>query len=118
MEASEVPPIEWTTDQILTVLGIITQGVRNGIQEYMLTEYEGIGHLNDESVEGIQAACRRYTKRNLADGRFVVTRLHFTISPQNNVKDHFTISPQQNGKDYFTISPQKKRKYHFTISPQ
>ena len=55
MEASEAPPIEWKTDQILRLLGINTQGARNSIQEDMLTEPEGIRHLNDEDAEGIQA---------------------------------------------------------------
>ena len=57
MEESEAPPIEWITEEILTMLGINTQGARNGIQEYMLTEPEGIRHLNDEDAEGIQVAC-------------------------------------------------------------
>ena len=56
MEASEASPIEWTTDKILTMLGINTQGERNGIQEDMLMEPKGIGRLNDEDTEGIQAA--------------------------------------------------------------
>ena len=34
------------------MLGINTQGAVNGIQEDMLTEPEGIGHLNDEDAEG------------------------------------------------------------------
>ena len=58
MEVSEAPPIEWTTDKILTVLGINTQGARSNIQEDMLTEPEVIVHLNDEDAEVIQAACR------------------------------------------------------------
>ena len=41
----------------------------------MLTEPEGTRNLNDEDAEGIQAACRGYTKRTLANGRFVVTRV-------------------------------------------
>ena len=57
MEESKAPPIEWITEEILTMLGINTQGARNGIQEYMLTEPEGIRQLNDEDAEGIQAAC-------------------------------------------------------------
>ena len=75
MEALEAPPIKWTTEDILTMLVINTQGARNGIQEDMLTEPEGIRHLNDEDAEVIQAACGGYSKRNLANGRFVVTRL-------------------------------------------
>ena len=67
MDASEAPPIAWTTDKILTMLGINTQGARNGIQEDMLTAPKGIGHLNDEYAEGIQTACRGYAKRTLAD---------------------------------------------------
>ena len=56
MEAWEAPPTEWTTDKILTMLGINTQGARNGIQEFMLAEPKVIGHLNDEDAEGIQAS--------------------------------------------------------------
>ena len=52
----EAPPIEWTTDKILIVLDISTQWARNSIQEDMLMEPEGIGHLNDEDAEGIQAS--------------------------------------------------------------
>ena len=50
MEAPEAPSIEWTTDKIFTMLGINTQGARNGIQEDMLTETKGIVHLNDEDT--------------------------------------------------------------------
>ena len=60
MEAPEAPPIKWTTDEILTMLGINTQGVRNGTQEDMLMEPEGVRHLNDKDVEGIQEACGGY----------------------------------------------------------
>ena len=107
MEASEEPTIKWTTDNILTVLGINTQGARNGIQEDMLTETEGIRNLNDEDAEGTQSACGGYTNRTLANGRFVVMRVHFTISPQQNGKEHFIISPQKNERDHFIISPQQ-----------
>ena len=78
MEASEAPPIECTTDKILTMLGINTQGAKNGIQEGMLTEPERIGHINGEDAEGIQAACVGYTKRTLDYGRFAVTRVQQT----------------------------------------
>ena len=37
MESSEAPPIEWTTDKIITMLGIKKQGARKGIQEDVLT---------------------------------------------------------------------------------
>ena len=57
------------------MLGINTQGERNGIQEDMLTEPEGIGHLNDEDAEGIQAARGGYVKITLANGIFVVMRV-------------------------------------------
>ena len=57
------------------MLGINTQGARNSIQEDMLTEIKGIGHINDEDAEGIQAACGRYAKINIANGRFVVMRV-------------------------------------------
>ena len=46
----EAPPIKWKTDEILTMLGINTQGARKGIQGDMLAEPEGIGHLNDEDA--------------------------------------------------------------------
>ena len=75
MEASYAPPIEWKTDEINTMLGINTQGARNGIQEDMLTETEVIVHLNDEDAEGIQASCGGYAKRTLANARFVVMRV-------------------------------------------
>ena len=75
MEASEAPPIEWTTDEVLTILGINTQWARNDIQEDMLMEPKVIGHLNDEDTEGIQAACGWYAKRTLVNGIFVVTRV-------------------------------------------
>ena len=116
MKASEAPPIEWTTDEILTMLAINTQGARNSIQEDMLTETEGIGHLHDEDdyTEGIQSSCRWCANRTLANGRFVVTRVHFTISPHQNRKEHFTISPQQNGKDHFTTEKCKIAFHHFT----
>ena len=78
MEASEAPPIEWTNEKTLTMLGINTQGSINCIQEDMLTEPEGIKHLDDEDAEGIQAACGGYAKITPANGRFVVTRVHFT----------------------------------------
>ena len=57
------------------MLGINTQGARNGIQEDMLTEPEGIGHLNDEDAEGIQAECGRYAKRTLSNGILLVMRV-------------------------------------------
>ena len=57
------------------MLGINTQVARNVIQEDMLTEPEGIGHLNDEDAEGFQAACGGYTKRTRANGILVVTRI-------------------------------------------
>ena len=38
-------------------------------------ESEGIRHLNDEDVEGIQEACGGYANRTLANGIFVVTRV-------------------------------------------
>ena len=75
MEASEAPPIKWKTDKILTMLGINTQGATSGIQKDMLTEPEVTVHLNDEDAEGIQVACGGYSKRKLANGRFVVTRV-------------------------------------------
>ena len=71
----EAPPIKWTTDKIFTMLGINTQGARKFIQEDMLMEPKGIGHLSDEDAEGIQASCRRNAKRTLINGRFVVTRV-------------------------------------------
>ena len=49
----EGPPIEWTTYEILKMLGINTQGSIKGIQEDMLTKHEGKGQLNDEDSEGI-----------------------------------------------------------------
>ena len=75
MEEPEAPPIKQTTEKILTMFGINTQGARNFIQEDMLTEPKGIGHLNDEDAERIQAACGGYAKRTLANGRFLVTRV-------------------------------------------
>ena len=75
MEASGAPPIKWTADEILTMLGINTQGARNDIQYNMLAEPKVIGHLNYEDAEGIQASCRGYAKRTLANGIFVVTRV-------------------------------------------
>ena len=107
MKASDSPPIECTTDKIFTMLGINTQGGRNGIQEDMLNELEGIRHFNDEDAERIHAACRGCANITLANGRFVVTRVNVTILTQQNRKEHFIISPQQNGKEHFTISPQK-----------
>ena len=107
MEASEAPLMGWNADEILTMLGINTQGSRNGIQEDMLTEPEGIIHLNDEDVEGIQAACGGYAKRTLTNVKVLVMRVHFIITPQKNGKGNITISPQKNGKEHFTISPQK-----------
>ena len=115
MEASEAPPIEWTTDEIIMILGINKQGARNGIQEDMLTETKGIGHLNDEDAEGIQEACGGYSKKTVANGIFVITRIHFINSSRKNGKERFTISTQQNGKDHFTISLQKNGKENFTI---
>ena len=57
------------------MLGINIEEERNGIQEGMLTEPEWIGHLSEEGVEGIQAACGGYAKRNLANLIFLVTRI-------------------------------------------
>ena len=73
------------------MLGINTQGARNGIQENRLTEPKGIGQLNDEYTEGIQASCRGYAKITLANGIFSVMRANFTILTQQNGKEHFTI---------------------------
>ena len=53
MEALEAPPIKWTTDEILAMLGINTQKEINGIQEDIPTEHEGIRQLNYEYAEGI-----------------------------------------------------------------
>ena len=75
MEAPEALPIECTTDKILKILGINTQGTRNGTQEDTSTESEGIGHLNDEDAEKIQAACGGYVNRTLTNGVFVATRV-------------------------------------------
>ena len=75
MEASEERPIKWITDKILTMFGINIQGSRNVIQEDMLKEIKGTGHLNNEDAEGIQAVCGEHAKRTLANGRFVVTRV-------------------------------------------
>ena len=58
------------------MFGINTQGARNFIKEAMLTEPEGIGNLNDEDAEVTQGAYRGYANRTLANGRFVVTRVH------------------------------------------
>ena len=75
MDASEAPPIKWTTNEILKILGLNTKGEINGIQEDMLMEPKGIRNLNGEDAEGIQVACVGYTKRNLVNERFVVTRV-------------------------------------------
>ena len=75
MEALEAQPIEWKTDENFTMLGINTQGARNGIQKEILTETKRIGYLNDEDAEGIQASCDGYTKTTLTNGRSVVTRV-------------------------------------------
>ena len=75
MEASEAPPIKCTTEKTLTVLVINTQGPRNGIEEDILMETEGIRHLNDEDEEGIQASCGGYAKRTLENGRILVMRV-------------------------------------------
>ena len=57
METPEAPLIKWTTDKIFMMLGINTQGTKTVIQEGMLTEPEGIRHLNDKDAESIKAAC-------------------------------------------------------------
>ena len=44
----------------------------------MLTKPGVIGKLDDEDVEDIEAACRGYTKRTLANGIFLVTRVQKT----------------------------------------
>ena len=57
------------------MFGINTQGSRNFIQEDMLTEPKGIGHVNDEDAEVTQGAYGGYSKRTLANGKFVVTKV-------------------------------------------
>ena len=57
------------------MLGINTQGARNGIQEYMLTEPKVIGNLNDEDAKEIQAACGGYVNSTFTIGILVVTRV-------------------------------------------
>ena len=64
-----------TTIQILTWCGIAIAGARNGLQEDMLSQPEGIGHLNDETAKGIQAACHEYSKRPTVGQRFIVNRV-------------------------------------------
>ena len=64
-----------TTIQILTWCGIAIAGARNGLQEDMLSQPEGIGHLNDETAKGIQAACQEYSKRPTVGQRFIVNRV-------------------------------------------
>ena len=63
-----------TTIEILGLIGITTAQATNAIRDDMLTEPEGIGHLNDEDAEGIQSACSAYAKRPTAT-RFTVTRV-------------------------------------------
>ena len=60
-------------------MSINTKGAINGIQEDMLTEPEGIGHLNDENAEVFQAAFRGYAKRTPANVIFVVTKVQQKI---------------------------------------
>ena len=57
------------------MLGINTQGARNSIQEDMFIEPKGIGYLNNEDTEGIQAACGGYSKRTIANGKFLLMRV-------------------------------------------
>ena len=61
-----------TTIEILGLIGITS--ATNAIRDDMLTEPEGIGHLNDEDAKGIQMACSAYAKRPTAT-RFTVTRV-------------------------------------------
>jgi len=42
-----------TTIEILGLIGITTAQATNAIRDDMLTEPEGIGHLNHEDAEGI-----------------------------------------------------------------
>ena len=57
------------------MLGINTQGSINGIQSEMLTEPKGIGHLNDEDAEGIQAERGGYADITLTNRIFIVMRV-------------------------------------------
>ena len=54
---------------------INTQGARNVIQEYLLTEPKVIGHLDNKDAEGTREEYRGYAKRTRADGIFAVTRV-------------------------------------------
>ena len=63
------------TINILTMLVINKVLAREVICDDMMTDTEGIGHLNVEYAEGIQSACSAYTKRTPATRIFTVTRV-------------------------------------------
>ena len=63
-----------TTIEILTVLGIINEVLaKDVIYDDMMTDPEGIVHLNVEDAEGIQLACSGYAKRIPVVKRFTIT---------------------------------------------
>ena len=64
-----------TTIDILKILGINEIIARERICNDMMTDPEGIVHLNVEDAEGIQSACSGYDKRNKAARRFTITQV-------------------------------------------
>ena len=64
-----------TTKKVLVLCGIGDSTVINGLIQDMLYPTEGIRHLQDEDVDGIQSACSGYARRTASNGKFTVRRV-------------------------------------------
>jgi hypothetical protein len=81
------------TTTLLTWCGISTARNCNRIIADMNSAPEGLDHLNDESTEGLMSMYRDYTKRTVADGKIIFTRIQQRriIALKDWVKDRFRL---------------------------
>ena len=68
-------PVFLTKQELLFLCGSDDSTVINGFIQDMLSPPEGIKHLQDEDVDGIQSACSGYAIRTASNGKFTVSRV-------------------------------------------
>ena len=71
-----LPPAFLTKQEVLILCGRDDSTVINGLIQDMLSPPEGIRHLQDEDVDGIQSACSGYARRTASNGKFTVRRVN------------------------------------------
>ena len=68
-----------TTNTILRWCGITTNANKNTIVAELLCSTEGLGHLNDDTKEGMIATFRDFGRRDANDGKIIFSRVQVQL---------------------------------------